>query len=55
MRKLLIAEILERWLLVGKKVPYEFPNDIASKLLTFHAINQQFVCWLKNGQFFEWP
>ena len=39
-RKPLIAEILERWLLVGKKVPYKFPNDIASKLLTLHGVNQ---------------
>ena len=38
-RKLLIAQILERWLLVGKKVPYKFPNDIALKLSTLHAVN----------------
>ena len=31
-RKLLIAQILERWLLVAKKVSYKFPNNIASKL-----------------------
>ena len=36
-RKPLIAEILKRWLLVGKKVPYKFPNNIASKLSTLHA------------------
>ena len=28
-----IAKILERCLLVGKKVPYKFPNDIASKFV----------------------
>ena len=27
-RKPLIAEILIRWLLVGKKVPYKFRNDL---------------------------
>ena len=54
-RKPLIAEILERWLLVGKKVPYKFPNDIASKLSTLHGINQWFVCQPKNGKFFERP
>ena len=54
-RKPLIAEILERWLLVGKKVPYKFPNDIASKLSTLHGVNRRFVCWPKNGQFFERP
>ena len=36
-RKPLIAQILERWLLVGKKVPYKFPNDIASKCWPFMA------------------
>ena len=50
-RKPLIAEILERWLLVGKKVPYKFPNDIASKLSTLHGINRRFVCQPKNGKF----
>ena len=54
-RKLLIAEILERWLLVGKKVPYKFPNDIASKLSTLHGVNRRFICRPKNGKFFEWP
>ena len=54
-RKLLIAEILKRWLLVGKKVSYKFPNDIASKLLTLHGVNRRFVCQPKNGQFFERP
>ena len=54
-RKPLIAEILKRWLLVGKKVPYKFPNDIASKLSTLHGVNQQFVCQPKNGKFFKWP
>ena len=54
-RKLLIAEILERWLLVGRKVPYKFPNDIASKLSTLHGVNRRFVCRPKNGKFFEWP
>ena len=49
-RKLLIAQILKRWLLVAKKVPYKFPNNIASKLSTVHA-----VCQLKNGQLLEWP
>ena len=38
-RKPLITQILERWLLVGKKVPYKFPNDIASKLLTLHDLS----------------
>ena len=54
-RKPLIAEILKRWLLVGKKVSYKFPNDIASKLLTLHGTNRRFVCQPKNGQFFEQP
>ena len=54
-RKPLIAEILERWLLVGKKVPYKFPNDIASKLSTLHGVNRRFVCRPKNGKFFERP
>ena len=54
-RKLLITEILKRWLLVGKKVPYKFPNDIASKLLTLHATNWWFICQPQNNQFFEWP
>ena len=54
-RKPLIAEILERWLLVGKKVPYKFSNDIASKLSTLHGVNWRFVCRPKNGQFFERP
>ena len=52
-RKPLIVEILKRWLLVGKKVPYKFPNDIASKLSTLHGVNWQFVCRPKNGKFFE--
>ena len=38
-RKLLIAQILKRWLLVAKQVLYKFPNNIASKLLTLHAVN----------------
>ena len=38
-RKPLIAQILKRWLLVAKQVPYKFPNNIASKLLTLHAVN----------------
>ena len=54
-RKPLIAEILERWLLVGKKVPYKYPNDITSKLSTLHDVNQWFVCRPKNGKFFERP
>ena len=48
-RKSLIAQILERWLLVAKKVPYKFPNNIASKLLTLHAVNW-FVCQPKNAE-----
>ena len=43
-RKPLIAQILKRWLLVVKQVPYKFPNNIASKLLTLHAVNWWFVC-----------
>ena len=54
-RKPLITEILERWLLVGKKVPYKFPNDIASKLSTLHGVNQQFVCRPKMANLFEQP
>ena len=50
MRKLLIVQILERWLLAGKNVPYKFLDDIASKLSTLHAVNRQFVCWQKNSQ-----
>ena len=34
MRKLSITKILERCLLVGKKVLHKFPNDITSQLLT---------------------
>ena len=49
MRKLLITQILERWLLVGKKVPYKFPNNIASKFLTLHGVNRQFVCQPRNS------
>ena len=49
-RKLLIAQILKRWLLVAKQVPYKFPNNIASKLLTLHAINWWFVCQPKNAE-----
>ena len=49
-RKPLITQILKRWLLVAKKVPYKFPNNIASKLLTLHAINWQFVCQPKNAE-----
>ena len=54
-RKPLIIQILKRWLLVGKKVPYKFPNDIISKLSTLHGVNWWFICWPKNGKFFEWP
>ena len=50
MRKLLITQILERWPLVAKKVPYKFPNNIASKLLTLHAVNWWFVCQPKNAE-----
>ena len=50
-RKPLIAEILKRWFLVGKKVPYKFPNDIASKLSTLHGVSRRFVCQPKNGKF----
>ena len=49
-RKSLIAQILERWLLVAKKVPYKFPNNIASKLSTLHAVNWWFVCQHKNAE-----
>ena len=49
-RKLLIAQILKRWLLVAKQVPYKFPNNIASKLLTLHAVNWWFVCQPKNSE-----
>ena len=49
-KKLLITQILKRWLLVAKKVPYKFPNNIASNLLTLHAINWQFVCQPKNAE-----
>ena len=38
-RKPLISQILKSWPLVVKKVPYKFPNNIASKLSTFHAVN----------------
>ena len=50
MRKSLIAQILERWLLVAKKVPYKFPNNIASKLSTLHAVNWLFVFQPKNAE-----
>ena len=49
-RKLLIAEILERCLLVAKKVLYKFPNDIAWKLSTLHGANWWFVCQPKNAE-----
>ena len=49
-RKSLIAQILERWLLVAKKVPYKFTNNIASKLSTLHAVNWWFVCQPKNAE-----
>ena len=49
-RKSLITQILERWLLVAKKVPYKFLNNIASKLLTLHAVNWWFVCQPKNAE-----
>ena len=49
-RKSLIAQNLKRWLLVAKKVPYKFPNNIASKLLTLHAVNWRFVCKPKNAE-----
>ena len=41
--------------MVGKKIPYKFPNDIASKFFTLLAINRQFVCQPKNGQLLKWP
>ena len=50
MRKPSIAKILRRRLLVGKKVIYKFPNDIASKLSNLHAVNQWFMCRHQNGQ-----
>ena len=50
MRKLLITQILKRWLLVAKKIPYKFPNNIASKLLTLHTVNWWFVCQPKNAE-----
>ena len=34
MRKLLLTKIVERYLLVAKKVLYKFPNDIAPQLST---------------------
>ena len=49
-RKSLLTQILERWLLVAKKVPYKFPNNIASKLLTLHAVNWRFECQPKNAE-----
>ena len=49
-RKSLITQILERWLLVAKKVPYKFPNNIASKLSILHAVNWWFVCQPKNAE-----
>ena len=49
-RKLLITQILKMWLLVAKRVPYKFPNNIASKLSTLHAINWWFVCQPKNAE-----
>ena len=49
-RKSLITQILERWLLVAKKVPYKFPNNIASKLVTLYAVNWLFVCQPKNAE-----
>ena len=52
-RKPLITQILKRWLLVAKKVPYKFPNNIASKLSTLHAINWRFVCQAKNAESFR--
>ena len=43
MRKPWIAEILKRWLLVAKMVPYKFPNDIPLKLWTLRVLNGQFI------------
>ena len=43
MRKLRIAEILKRWLLVAKKVPYKFPNDIPLQMLTLRVVNGRFI------------
>ena len=44
-RKLQIAKILKRCLLVGKKVLYKSPNNIPFKLLTLGAVNGRFVFW----------
>ena len=50
MRKSLITKILESWLLVAKKVCYKFPNNIASKLSSFIAVNWRFECQPKNAE-----
>ena len=42
-RKQWITKILERWLLVEKKVPYKFPNDIPLQLLTLRVVNGRFI------------
>ena len=38
-----ITEILKKWLLVAKKVPYKFPNDIPLQMSTLHVVNGRFI------------
>ena len=49
-----MAKTPKRYLLIGKKVLYKFPIDIASKLSAFHAVNWWIMFQPKNGQLFEW-
>ena len=55
LRKPSVVKFLKRCLLVGRKVLYKFPNDIASKLSHFHAVNWRFMCHPRNVQLLEWP
>ena len=40
-----MVKILKRCLLVGKKVLYKSPIDIAPLSLNLHAVNGQFLFW----------
>ena len=40
-----MVKILKRCLLVGKKVLYKSPIDIAPLSSNFHAVNGQFLFW----------
>ena len=52
--KMPIANIFKRWHLVGKKVLYKSPNNIASLSLTLHAINRLFLFWQITQMAIAW-